>query len=185
MKIYSILIVFILLINILLIQAQDTNNKNQSIVDIKTLINDDLDLYYDLIIEKSQDLSQNQKFLIYNECKKSPLIPSALNLFLGFGIGSWFQGDKDGGAIGTIGNLSGLLLYSLSKEKNYRYLGLNIFISFWLIDCIVPFSYSNKYNKKLRSVLGITRTVSLEFLPNVNVTQNGNLAPGIMFSLSF
>ncbi len=184
MKNYIFVLTLILVFNISFVYAQDTTElKNQEY--IRLLIEDDLDLYYDLINEKSQDLSQNQKFFIYNECKKSPLFPSALNLFLGFGIGSWTQGDIDGGAIGTLGNIGGLLLYSLSKEKNYRELGLNIFISFWLIDWIVPFSYSNKYNKKLRSALRISRIVSLHITPNINFTQTGNAAPGIMFKVNF
>lgn len=47
------------------------------------------------------NLSSSEKEFLYLENKKSPTLPFCLNLFLGYGIGSFVQGDTTTGVTET------------------------------------------------------------------------------------
>ncbi|EEF82872.1 outer membrane protein P13 [Borreliella burgdorferi WI91-23] len=44
-------------------------------------------------------MSAGEKLLVYETSKQDPIVPFLLNLFLGFGIGSFAQGDILGGSL--------------------------------------------------------------------------------------
>lgn len=71
------------------------------------------------------NLSSSEKVFLYLENKKSPTLPFCLNLFLGYGIGSFVQGDTKSGVISLSGNLLGIILmltgYTISSPILTQY----------------------------------------------------------------
>ncbi|QMU98853.1 P13 family porin [Borrelia sp. A-FGy1] len=150
------------------------------------------------IIDNSVD-----KLLIYESSKKDPLIPFILNLVLGFGIGSFAQGDIIGGlsllgfdAIGV-----GLLAYGVysaggisevkAKKEDLPWVsvsliavgGVTLAIT-RLVEIVLPFVHASNYNKRLRQNLG---NALGGFQPDFGVTMNENnmLGFGIYFAKNF
>lgn len=184
MKFFCVILVIITALNFSNTSAQDKQN-SERFMEVQMLINSDLDDNYKLIKEKSGDLTVTQKMFIYDDKQKSAGLPFVLNFLVGYGIGSWVQGHTAGGLIGTIGGVGGLILLFSSDDISTASIGAIIYLGSWLIDCILPFTYSASYNKKLKYALGISGTTSLEIQPKINVTQNGNVAPGLIFSFGF
>ena len=184
MKFFCIILVFISALNFSISLSQDKQN-SERFMEVQMLINSDLDDNYKLIKEKSTELTPTQKMFIYDDKKISAGLPFVLNLLVGYGIGSWVQGHTAGGLIGTVGNIGGMILIFTAENESTAMIGVVLLLGTWLIDCILPFTYSSAYNKKLRYALGITGTVSLDIQPKVNMTHNGNVAPGVTFSASF
>lgn len=56
------------------------------------------------------NLTEQEKNFLYIENEKNSTIPFILNLFLGYGIGSFAQGDTKAGIIGLTGNILGTTL---------------------------------------------------------------------------
>ncbi|UGQ15755.1 P13 family porin [Borrelia sp. RT5S] len=140
------------------------------------------------------------KLLIYETSKKDPLIPFFLNLFLGFGIGSFAQGDILGGlsvlAFDAIG--AGLLAYGVysiggvskleeGKEKEWPVLGVSLiavggvtFAITRLVEIVLPFTHASSYNARLKQSL----VAALGgFQPGLGVAMNDSNVPG--FGISF
>jgi membrane protein P13 len=186
MKIFFILSLFLILA-VGTAFSQDNTNKN--FLEVQILINDDLDDHYSTIKKRSAVLSFAEKSFIYDDNSKGPWGPFALNLLVGFGIGSWVQGDGTGGAIGTIGGVGGLLLMSADRSSfgpsSTAQIGAIIFLSSFIIDLILPFTHSSSYNKKLKRAIGFGALSNLRVTPTVNLAANNTVAPGIAFSLSF
>ncbi|WP_024654217.1 P13 family porin [Borrelia persica] len=135
-----------------------------------------------------------EKLLLYESYKQNALIPFLLNLFVGFGIGSFVQGDLAGGflilgfdALGL--GLMGGGIYSVSqhKSKDLPVLGFSLIalggVTMFLTriaEVIIPFTYANNYNKRLQENLGIALG---GFQPEVDLSFDGN--SGVVFELSF
>jgi len=166
--------------------ANDKKNNDQSFMEVQMLINQDLDDNYQLISKKSQDLTDLQRMFIYQESKVSGGLPFVLNLFLGFGIGSWVQGHTAGGLIGSIGNLTGLIMIASDESGgSTATIGSVIFLSTWIVDCILPWTYSSSYNRKLKNALGVNSVSSINLAPTLNMAQDGSLYPGLGLSIAF
>ena len=81
------------------------------------------------VYELSENLTNEQKMYLYDKYEKSGVGPFFLNLFLGFGIGSFVQGNIGPAVTQLILNLSGttlniigwsLMLTSTNEETKYR-----------------------------------------------------------------
>lgn len=59
----------------------------------------------------SANLTESQKYFLYENNKSNAMIPAAVNLLLGAGIGSYIQGDKVGGTISLLADLAGYGMY--------------------------------------------------------------------------
>jgi hypothetical protein len=184
---YVILLAFVLSIPVYSQTTDEKKPSEQSFMEVQMLINQDLDDNYQLINQKSQDLTQVQRMFIYDDKKVSGGLPFVLNFFLCFGIGSWVQGHTAGGLIGTIGNLTGLILIASddSGGSSTATIGSVIFLSTWIVDCILPWTYSSSYNRKLKSALGINAVSSIDLAPTLNMAQDGTIYPGIGLSVAF
>jgi len=73
--------------------------------------------------------------------------------------------DDSGGSTATIGGV--------------------IFLSTWIVDCILPWTYSSSYNRKLKSALGVNAVSSINLAPTLNMAQDGSLYPGLGLSIAF
>lgn len=71
------------------------------------------------------NLSSSEKEFLYVENKKTTALPFCLNFFVGYGIGSFVQGDTTTGVISLGGNLLGNILiftgYSISSPVLTQY----------------------------------------------------------------
>jgi hypothetical protein len=121
---------------------------------------------------------------VRDDGQKKVGLPIALNIFPGFGLGSYIEGDVLGGLIGTGGSLLGyvFLLNSFSAEDATP-------VVLWLATgaatitygVIRPISFAKKYNE----AHGFS---SIDLLPTISATSvGGNIvaAPGAILKLSF
>ncbi|AJA89888.1 membrane protein [Borreliella chilensis] len=153
-------------------------------------------------------LSPAEKLLTYESGKKDSLVPFLLNLFLGFGIGSFAQGDILGGifilgfdAVGIGLILTGAYLEIKAFDNSFKKafddsVKKNAFKWTWgkgmmlagvvtmaltrFTEIILPFTFANSYNKKLKSSLNIAFG---GFEPSFDI--NMGQASALGFELSF
>ena len=148
------------------------------------------------------ELTEEQKLIFYEENKKSSAYV-VLNLILGYGIGSWVQGDITGGLIGTIGQFGGIctmLIYSAqsqsdnsnsksmiftSGDKTILIIGGIMLIGSYIADLVLPFTYAKSYNDKLRKKLGLHDISTVNIAPKLDYTFNNHVIPGIQLSINF
>ena len=113
----------------------------------------------------SQEAKSDQEaYLQYEMLKVDPWGPFVLNLLLPFGIGSHVQGDTTGGSVVTVGHLAGalgiLLAYGTELDPSGAVgtaaIGVSIVAS--LAAIVMPFTYANAANEKLRQDLGLSVT---------------------------
>lgn len=165
------------------------------------------------IFALSKNLTQTQKYYIYDRYKESVLTPAALNFFVGFGIGSFIQGDKKTGCIAAGGELISLsvLAFSyyyiitqsyyytdgLAYEQSFNipgsdmntiaYVALASYVAlmgFRCFEVISPFIYTKKYNTQLENSLGLNDTnVNLSLVPKLNNNGSASLALAFNFKL--
>ncbi|MCR5699517.1 MAG: P13 family porin [Treponemataceae bacterium] len=86
---------------------------------------------------------------------EDPLIPFLLNFFLGWGIGSFVQGDTTGGVTAILGDVlsEGVVVagYLLIVSGSLSEVGIGLAVggalslmAFRIYECVRPFTYSNK-----------------------------------------
>lgn len=89
------------------------------------------------VYELSENLTNEQKMYLYNKYDKSGVGPFFLNFFLGFGIGSFVQGNTKAGVSQLILNVSGcaleivgavLAINSRGEENTWEYWGGGLFL---------------------------------------------------------
>ncbi|WKC75785.1 P13 family porin [Borreliella valaisiana] len=146
------------------------------------------------------NLGAGEKLLAYETSKKDPIVPFLLNLFLGFGIGSFVQGDILGGSlilgfdavgigliltgayldIKALGNNAKKVAFKWTWGKGMMLAGMLTMTVTRLTEIIIPFTFANSYNKKLKNSLNIALG---GFEPNFDV--NIGQASALGFELSF
>ncbi len=90
-------------------ESQNLQNAREANIFFKvnTLVKTDLFKNENEISLLAVNLTSSEKEFLYIENKKSPTVPFLLNFFLGWGIGSFVQGDIKSGIISLSGNLLG------------------------------------------------------------------------------
>ncbi|MGF7101454.1 P13 family porin [Borreliella kurtenbachii] len=145
-------------------------------------------------------MSAGEKLLVYEASKQDPIVPFLLNLFLGFGIGSFAQGDILGGslilgfdAVGIGLILTGAYLdikafdsnakkaaFQWTWGKGVMLAGVVTMAVTRLTEIILPFTFANSYNRKLKNSLNIALG---GFEPSFDIAMSQASALG--FELSF
>ena len=178
--------------------AQETaSSSSDNYFTVKALIEDDLFDNKALILTKSDSLSKAEKVTLYDDSKKNPWLAFGLNLGVGFGIGSFVNGDKKGGTTQLVGQILGGVFvtagYGVTFAGSYMYSRANyngeddttgkilmatgygvvvggaILISAYQIYGIVrAFTFTNSYNDTLKQSLGLTST-DISLLPVIDV----------------
>jgi len=91
--------------------AQETKEENktsdESFLKIDYLIKDGLKKNFLQIQQESRNITQAQRITLYGLHENKFGAPLALNILLGFGSGSFLQGDTIGGIVGMGGDLAG------------------------------------------------------------------------------
>lgn len=142
-----------------------------------------------------EELTQNEKLTIYDSMKQSAVIPTIMNLGIGFGKGSMMVGDKTGEKIGLIADSIAwgalttslcvmcfdlLTMATLSREYSdamavfysaTMYGGISILVVSHIVQAIMPSIHVSKYNKKLKESLGLTDAdIKLGLIANVDLS---------------
>ena len=128
----------------------------------------------------SANLTESEKYVLFQHNKKDGAYTCFINGFVGFGIGSFVQGDTTGGVISLVADLAGYAMFfmgyeeaNLSGSDSARALyssGLLIVAINKIFTCIRPFTYANGYNKRLSKALYGTPTVAL--VPSIDEIGN-------------
>lgn len=149
---------------------------------VSELIKKDLFKNQREILEISQGLTQDEKAALYTEYQKNPAVPVFVNFIIGFGIGSFIEGDAAGGAIalacdlgGSISFLTGAIL-TLSDSVDLANLGVGLglfgfatIIGSRIYEISRPFAYANRYNDVLKKSLN-------NFELSINLSAERNFA---------
>lgn len=135
-----------------------------TMVEISRLISEDRDGHGPVIRSLATHLSHRQRARIYEAHSLSGGGAFALNLFVGFGAGSYTQGNIGGGVFGTISQSVGLAMFlsyaGSSRTETEALLGAGMFIVGRLYDLIAPWAYAASKNDDLRrNLMGLKLTV--------------------------
>lgn len=115
---------------------------------------------WETIEQLSSTLPYSFRLEAYRAHKVKRALPVVLNSFLGFGIGSFVQGDYAGGAVLLTGELLGvtsmLLSLAIPSQKNNLLIGGGIATAFMHAGGIYrPFVYAKNMNEPLYRLLGL------------------------------
>ena len=176
---------------------------------IQMLIDQDLFKNAPMIQEQSKGLSQTQRMMLYTSNQKSAGGPFALNFFLGWGIGSFVQGDKKTGTkiliadgAGTLAMGLGYVLILSSISYSYDsdgYLRTHygdgytlgaimvtaaslVMTGFNIYGWFKPFSYAKSYNQQLANSLNVY-SADVSIAPVVSPSGETGLALGFKLAL--
>ncbi len=160
----------------------------QTLVDISLLISDDMEAHGPVIRSLATHLSYRQRARLYAAHSVSGGGAFALNLFVGFGVGSYVQGNIGGGVFGTLSQAVGAALFFTSAgssgTETEALIGAALFITGRLYDLIAPWAYAGSKNDDLRRNLG-------GFKLSVNTSQRYDLGampmvwPNVGIAMSF
>lgn len=111
-----ILLFLVTLVSINLFAQSEENAKKSENVDpyvINSMIHNHFKTDFDKqrVYELSENLNEGQRGWLYDENEKNAVGPFLLNLFLGYGIGSFVQGDSKGGLTQLLMSLGGDVLF--------------------------------------------------------------------------
>ncbi len=174
---------------------------------VRSLIQDDLFDNEELIKKESVNLTDAERLSIYNSFEEEPWASLALNFFLGYGIGSFVQGDTLGGVIGVSADLVGLgvtiagliPMYELISDPDnttytsatdaysefiiYYAVGGAIILGSRIFQLVRPIAFTNSFNDDLKNALGMSG-VSYQLLPTYDFTDNqASLVASVSFKL--
>lgn len=159
-----------------------------SVLKVKLLIDDGLFRNKEVIKEGSKTLSFDQKYELYQDNRKSVTGPFLLNLLVGYGIGSYVQGDTLPGVISTGVDVVGGAIFAAGffaslnaspgatnrgHETALLIGGVSLLCS-RIFSCVSTFSFVNRYNNTLKDSLGFS-DVSFYILPTID-DENDKLA---------
>ena len=136
---------------------------------IDRLVQEGLDANFDEIRAASGSLSLDQRLRLYFRHETNPKLPIAVNLFAGFGIGSFVQGDSVGGWVGLtadsvalVATGAGIILNVTDTSSSDWPRGLGLFSAglvtlsvYRVFQLIRPARYSRRHNELLRHALGV------------------------------
>lgn len=139
-------------------QQYSGSGDNMAFFQVSQLIENGLEDNQMQIASLSSQLSPDQKMMLYNKYEKGAGGPFALNFFIGWGIGSYVQGDGKGGAFQTVTEGIGwiLMLVGVSGEEistGPLAVGAICMSVGQIYGWFRPFVFRNNYNKTLQNSL--------------------------------
>ena len=195
-KIIILSLLFVLVAPISTLFAVDNNRTSYS--EAIMILNSSKNLsstQFNLINDLSSDLSPMERTMLFESNKQSPAIPFVVNLLVGFGIGSFVQGDSTGGNISLVGDLVSIALvytgyaqalnaafnsasYDGTEGAGMMLIGGIGLLATRVFELIRPFSFASDYNQKLSSAL-----MSVSMIPVIN--QNNEIQTRLVAKINF
>jgi hypothetical protein len=168
---------------------------SKELCDIYSLIRRGLNKNFKMIQEKSKLLTDSEKLQLYNMNKKCATLPCIYNGIFGFGIGSFSQGDINGGltalvieGVGAAIYIGGLLNYKYWSSSSVSLVlicsGYTIFVAGRIFGLIRPLGYTKKYNIKLQDALGY-KTITINISPFISPSNNNEVFYGAEMSIIY
>jgi hypothetical protein len=165
---------------------------NSSREKVQMLIEEGVKKNKEEIQKESFSLSPADKRALYNKNKKgvgAAVGSLALNVFPGFGLGNYIQGNTTFGIVQSILDGIGYLLYGIaldsygSSAEMFITIGSLFIIPSRMAGLIAPFVYQSKYNEALEDALNFPN-FSYSIDPLI-VPKNGAPAVGLAFNLRY
>lgn len=188
----------LVLLCVLLVSLSVLSAADSSVASISLMIDSDLFANHDAIGKESANLSDLEKMTLFSMHEDSPTIPFVVNLLVGGGIGSFIQGDTQGGFRALLTEVVGLGLYAVGVADVYSsaangveasaggaamvLIGASVLLGGRIYECIRPFSYSKAYNNQLHSAL---RGKAEIFVTPVITSVDNKMALGMVGKVSF
>ncbi|HEY9840294.1 MAG: P13 family porin [Candidatus Sericytochromatia bacterium] len=149
------------------------------------LLNKGLEPNFSLIEQKSQALSREERFEVYNQIEKEITLNEtyalSYNLIIGLGVGSFIQGDVWGGAIAAAIELLSLGLvigFANSDQRYWSLVGLAGFSAAKLGEAIRTRYFSQAKRDRLGQVLLITQDPDMPLSGSTNPWASSHLIVG-------
>lgn len=186
-----------ILICVLLVSLTALFASQSPVASISLMIDADLAGNFNTIAKESAKLSDFEKMSLYSMHENSPTLPFVVNLLVGYGIGSFLQGDTKTGTTALVADIVALGLYSVGYVQIYEaafqgeisdigytmfLLGVGVLVGSKIYQCTKPFSYAKEYNRRLHSSLLGKAEV---FVTPVLTSVNNQMALGMVGKVSF
>ena len=170
--------------------ADTINDGTKAYSKINSLIDSGLEKNFEQIQILSGKISESDKDSILNGNKKDAGMAFAVNWLVGFGIGSFIQGDTNAGLVTLLGELGaigilggGIATMGIDSTVaiSLAITGTGVLLGFKIFEMIRPFVFADNYNKKLNQALKISFNVT----PYFNLAENRNPVYGLALSTRF
>jgi len=162
---------------------------------VSMLIRDGLNRNFEEIQQESFNLTANQRLILFHRHQDRLVTPLALNVLLGFGIGSFTQRDMTGGLIGLAGDttvfaliVSGFIYgFNTTSRHSGNVLGglfsagLIISPASRIFQIVRPITFSERYNNSLRTALFHDGDLSFNISPAVDSNGNSNVTMALRY----
>jgi hypothetical protein len=151
----------------------------ESVQEADELIYEGINKNKEKIRQLAWNLSDEERRKLIFKYRRDEVIPVALNVLLGFGIGSYLQGDLLGGITGSalgvvfFTSLSvGIILFSNTGFSDVNsgagpwFIAAGISgVSYAAFEVLRPIGYARKFNNVLYDVLKIKERIAINLLP--------------------
>lgn len=125
-----------------------------TMVEVSRLIAEDREAHGATIRHLSTYLTTKQRAGLYTSHELSAGGPFVVNLLLGFGIGSYMQGNLGAGIASTLTESIGGYLFLENVDRyngtTLTIIGAALFLTGKIIDIVAPWSYASSRNDQLR-----------------------------------
>lgn len=174
----------VLTISMVLITPPANSQSSAPMVQVDSLIRDGVQSNMPLIRERSQHLTDVERFTMLRAHEKSAFGYAMMNIYTGpFGLGSIIQGDPLGFVVA--GLTAGLLTIGFSSDADPTTIIYGGVYPIWLVSWFLPSIYSSRYNSKLEEALNLRGISSVSLSPRINLLANGTPSAGIMLGVGF
>ncbi|MDR3124100.1 MAG: P13 family porin [Treponema sp.] len=161
--------------------------EDNQVVEIQLLIQNGLRTNYELIAEKSSLLTPAEKLFLYDAYEKSAGVPAAVNMIIGFGLGSYMHGDAVSGTIQLSGETLGILVfhagYAGVRADLAVITALTLYTLSRLYGGVSPFVFARSYNRRLKNAVRYDNALTYQILPSIDEKGNARVSSLVSFKL--
>jgi hypothetical protein len=136
----------------------------------------------DFIKREAENISLEDRQILYNSREKGGTAGYvALNTVIGFGVGSFIQGDASSGVVLLLCDVAAISGLATAQSNTMVYLSLGVYALTVIDGVILPICYTHKYNRTLKESLRLDEPASISMRPLI--LDNG--AVGMSVALNY
>lgn len=141
----------------------------------------------DFIRRESENVSLEDRQILYSTHRKGTFGYIVLNTLLGYGVGSFVQGSPAMGIplllmdLGATGLIVSSVVVTDSQNDDMLTLGVGLYACATILGVIMPIVYTHKYNRTLKGALRLDEPASISMRPLI--LDNG--AVGMTVALNY
>lgn len=176
-------LVFISMLMVLFTPRANSQSSSP-VAQVDSLIRDGLRRNMPTIRERSQQLTDVERFMMLRTHEKSAFGYAMMNMYTGpLGLGSIIQGDPLGFVVA--GLTAAVLTIGFSSDADPAGVIYGGIYPIWAISWFLPSIYSSSYNSKLEEALNLRGISSISLSPRIDLLANGSPSAGIMLGVGF